>query len=97
MRVLFVSLPSIGHLLPLVPLAWAARAAGHEVLVASCGEAEVVAQAGLHMVDIAPGVTLRSLFIDSHRQHPEISERLQAGDDAEELRRDFWNFRGVAG
>lgn len=35
MRLLFTTAPLRGHLFPLVPLAWAARAAGHEVLVAT--------------------------------------------------------------
>lgn len=35
MRVLFTSLVSPGHLRPMVPLAWALRADGHEVAVAS--------------------------------------------------------------
>jgi UDP:flavonoid glycosyltransferase YjiC (YdhE family) len=34
MRVLFTSAPMYGHLYPMVPLAWALRVAGHEVLVA---------------------------------------------------------------
>ncbi|MET9341950.1 nucleotide disphospho-sugar-binding domain-containing protein [Nonomuraea sp. NPDC003804] len=38
MRVLFTSVPLAGHFLPLVPLAWAFRAAGHDVLVASTEE-----------------------------------------------------------
>ncbi|MFJ4783560.1 glycosyltransferase [Streptomyces sp. NPDC088794] len=33
MRVLFSTVPLAGHFLPLAPLAWALRAAGHEVLV----------------------------------------------------------------
>ncbi|AKZ58652.1 putative glycosyltransferase [Streptomyces ambofaciens ATCC 23877] len=35
MRALFTTAPLAGHLLPLVPIAWALRAAGHEVLVAT--------------------------------------------------------------
>ncbi|MEV7387084.1 nucleotide disphospho-sugar-binding domain-containing protein [Streptomyces sp. NPDC091215] len=35
MRVLFTTLPGIGHLFPMVPLAWALQAAGHTVLVAT--------------------------------------------------------------
>jgi hypothetical protein len=35
MRVLFTPYPSIAHLLPIVPLAWAFQSAGHEVRVAS--------------------------------------------------------------
>ena len=53
MRILMTALaPS--HLLCMVPLAWAARAAGHDVLVA--GRADVAAtarEAGLHAADVA--------------------------------------------
>jgi UDP:flavonoid glycosyltransferase YjiC (YdhE family) len=38
MRFLFSSYPLFGHLLPMLPLAAAARSAGHEVVVASGGE-----------------------------------------------------------
>ncbi|GAA5192740.1 salmochelin biosynthesis C-glycosyltransferase IroB [Rugosimonospora acidiphila] len=39
MRILFVSAPLVGHLFPMLPLALAARDAGHEVMIASGGEA----------------------------------------------------------
>jgi glycosyltransferase len=51
MRVLVMATPSPTHFTPLVPLAWALRAAGHEVLVA--GQPDVlpaVASAGLNAV-----------------------------------------------
>ncbi|MFA1549868.1 nucleotide disphospho-sugar-binding domain-containing protein [Actinomadura chokoriensis] len=35
MRVLFTTCPGHGHFFPMVPLAWASRAAGHEVMVAA--------------------------------------------------------------
>ncbi len=54
MRVLFVSSPAIGHAFPMVPLAWALRTAGHDVLVATAGRAMAVQQAGLAVVDVAP-------------------------------------------
>jgi UDP:flavonoid glycosyltransferase YjiC (YdhE family) len=54
MRVLFTAVPAIGHFLPVVPLATAFRAAGHEVLVALAQHAEVAARAGLPVVDVAP-------------------------------------------
>lgn len=42
-------------MLPIVPLVWAARAAGHEVLVATTAEmTDVGARAGLPMVDVFP-------------------------------------------
>ncbi|MBT2528778.1 DUF1205 domain-containing protein [Streptomyces sp. ISL-99] len=45
---LFTSLPGIGHLFPMVPLAWALQAAGHTVLVATDREfLPVVTGAGL--------------------------------------------------
>lgn len=51
MRILFASIPSPGHFYPLVPLAWAMRSAGHEVLVATSDDfrPEVLAS-GLPMV-----------------------------------------------
>ncbi|MER5628376.1 nucleotide disphospho-sugar-binding domain-containing protein [Streptosporangium sp. NPDC002544] len=48
MRLLFTTAPLRGHFFPLVPLAWAARAAGHDVLVATTdGFAAVVVRSGL--------------------------------------------------
>ena len=55
MRVLVTSVPAVGHFLPVVPLAMAFRAAGHQVLVALAEHAEVAARAGLPVVDVAPG------------------------------------------
>jgi UDP:flavonoid glycosyltransferase YjiC (YdhE family) len=40
MRVLLISTPSATHMMPIVPLAWALRAAGHEVLV--LGQPDIV-------------------------------------------------------
>ena len=58
MRILFVSSPAVGHAFPMVPLAWALRTAGHDVLVATAGRAMAVEQAGLTVVDVAPGFRL---------------------------------------
>src|SRR3954451_3113329 len=55
MRVLFTSVPAVGHFLPVVPLANAFRSAGHEVMVALAEHADVAANAGLTVVDVAPG------------------------------------------
>ena len=55
MRILVAVAPSYGLMLPLVPLIWAARVAGHEVLVATTSEmVEVGARAGLAMYDVLP-------------------------------------------
>ncbi|MFJ8477131.1 nucleotide disphospho-sugar-binding domain-containing protein [Kitasatospora sp. NPDC094011] len=53
MRVLLITTPVSTHLTPLVPLAWAIRAAGHELLVA--GRTDVMAaaaSAGLNAVEL---------------------------------------------
>lgn len=56
MRVLFSAVPGYGLFLSTVPLAWALRAAGHEVLVANTGPAVAGAvEAGLPAVDVCPG------------------------------------------
>lgn len=63
MRVLFCSSPLLGYFLPLVPWAWALRAAGHEVRVATSGEGlEACGRAGLHAFDAAPGVDVDHVF-----------------------------------
>ncbi|SDX61761.1 L-noviosyl transferase [Amycolatopsis xylanica] len=55
MRVLFTTAPLSGHFFPLVPLAWACRAAGHEVLVATAASyVPSVVRAGLPAAATAP-------------------------------------------
>ena len=53
MRVLVVTAPLLEHTYPLVPLAWELRTAGHEVLLATTGEAVRVADSGLPVADVA--------------------------------------------
>ena len=55
MKVLFATAPGYGLTLPLVPLMWAARAAGHEVLLATTSEmVPVGVAAGLAVYDVFP-------------------------------------------
>ena len=55
MRILFAAAPGYGLTLPLIPLIWAARAAGHEVLLATTSEmTEAGARAGLTVYDVFP-------------------------------------------
>ncbi|WHT20472.1 DUF1205 domain-containing protein [Crossiella sp. CA-258035] len=57
MRVLAISSMGLGHLFPMVPTLWALRAAGHEVLLlSSAAGATAGANAGLPVVEAAPGV-----------------------------------------
>ncbi|MGX7828446.1 nucleotide disphospho-sugar-binding domain-containing protein [Actinokineospora sp. 24-640] len=56
MKLLFVASPLVGHVFPLVASAWAASAAGHQVVVATAGDALAAARgAGLAAVDLADG------------------------------------------
>jgi UDP:flavonoid glycosyltransferase YjiC (YdhE family) len=83
MRVLFVATPGIGHAFPLVSLAWALRAAGHDVLFATASEALTVERAGLQVVDVAPGVTLQQLFGRLAEENPELVARMRSGQIAD--------------
>jgi UDP:flavonoid glycosyltransferase YjiC (YdhE family) len=70
-RVLVVSAPGVGHVFPMVPLTWALRAAGHDVLVATSSDGLAVAGAGLPVVDALPGLDVREQFMTLREQHPE--------------------------
>jgi enterobactin C-glucosyltransferase len=62
-RVLLVGAPFFGLLFPVVPLAHAFRAAGHDVLLATCGSAAVeAAHAGFTVLDCAPDADVAGFF-----------------------------------
>jgi UDP:flavonoid glycosyltransferase YjiC (YdhE family) len=64
MRVLFASLGNYGHLFPLVPLAQAAQAAGHEVWFATSDQFHpILEKAGLRPV--TGGVTVPEAYIEA--------------------------------
>lgn len=75
MRTLFIASPGVGHAFPMVPLAWALRAAGHEVLVATAADGLAVAQAGLPVVDLLPGLDRRAMLARLRREQPELVEQ----------------------
>nr|CAE17547.1 glycosyltransferase [Streptomyces griseus subsp. griseus] len=59
MRLLFTAFPSPSHLFPMVPLAWAARAAGHEVRVAGAPSlVDAITASGLPAVPVGAEVDL---------------------------------------
>jgi UDP:flavonoid glycosyltransferase YjiC (YdhE family) len=62
MRVMITTAPGAGHLFPLVPLAWALRSAGHDLLLATAGAGvELGPAAGLPTVDAAPGMDMHDV------------------------------------
>ncbi|HEY2794699.1 MAG TPA: hypothetical protein VGJ28_20220, partial [Micromonosporaceae bacterium] len=72
MRVLFLPIPGIGHAFPQVPLAWALRCAGHDVLFGSAGDSLAVREAGLPVVDLKLN-DRPEVFIEIERRYPEIA------------------------
>lgn len=74
MRVVFVPAPAIGHVFPMVPLAWALRAAGHDVVCVTGGDGLEVSQAGIPALDALPGRTTRDLYEEFVRDLPELFE-----------------------
>ncbi|QWF83301.1 nucleotide disphospho-sugar-binding domain-containing protein [Amycolatopsis sp. CA-230715] len=75
MRVLFTSSPGLGHLFPMIPLAWALRTGGHDVLVASTGDVvERAAQAGLPAVEAAPGLDVMKFFETTMRENERFGD-----------------------
>ena len=84
MRVLVVASPMVGHVLPLVPLGEALRAAGHDVVVA-CGAdgATAARSSGLDVRDVAPGVRIGAVFIPRALLHP-----LKAREEARGVERE---------
>nr|4LDP_A Chain A, NDP-forosamyltransferase [Saccharopolyspora spinosa]4LDP_B Chain B, NDP-forosamyltransferase [Saccharopolyspora spinosa]4LEI_A Chain A, NDP-forosamyltransferase [Saccharopolyspora spinosa]4LEI_B Chain B, NDP-forosamyltransferase [Saccharopolyspora spinosa] len=89
MRVLFTPLPASSHFFNLVPLAWALRAAGHEVRVAICPNmVSMVTGAGLTAVPVGDELDLISLAaknelvlgsgvsFDEKGRHPELFDEL---------------------
>jgi UDP:flavonoid glycosyltransferase YjiC (YdhE family) len=82
MRVLFAVTPGLGHVLPTVPLLWALRAAGHEVLVTSAGEGvDAAKRAGLPVVDTAPGLDIFALFGQGRLSAEEMAEMVRANSE----------------
>ncbi|MFY1634787.1 nucleotide disphospho-sugar-binding domain-containing protein [Solwaraspora sp. WMMB335] len=89
MRILFTSPPGAGHFFPTVPLAWALRSAGHDVLVGTTAEGvAAAATAGLPVVDVAPGAPINAVFgagvgtrADRARRMRERGRRIAAAGD----------------
>lgn len=78
-RVLVVSAPLLGHVFPLVPLARALSAAGHEVRVATAGDGLAVRTSGLPVEDVAPDFDFGRIARRTMLRHPLIARAELAG------------------
>jgi len=82
-RILFVTPPGHGHIFPLISIAWAFRAAGHEVLIATCGiSLSLASHAGLSHINVAPGQDLLGMFERHKHSFPQSFARPLQSDDA---------------
>jgi len=79
MRFLFMPLPGVGHSYPMVPLAWALRCGGHDVLVAVVEDSLALRNAGLTVADAMPGVTMRHLLRRLAEEQPDVTPRSSSG------------------
>lgn len=80
MRVLVVAAPLLGHVFPLMPFALALRDAGHEVVVATGGEALRVRDSGLHVEDVVPAkVRFGPIALRIMVTHPFVAKREMRG------------------
>ncbi|AXB41130.1 nucleotide disphospho-sugar-binding domain-containing protein [Amycolatopsis albispora] len=80
MRILVTTVALPGHFFPLVPLAWAVRAAGHEVLVACAAEfLPTVLASGLPAVSTGPGERFDDVSADDNPEAGVIAQRLAHG------------------
>lgn len=93
MRVLFTPYPSVAHLLPIVPLAWAFQSAGHDVRVASHASfAGTIAATGLTPVPLGDAAAFEARTRDDAPEPKSPEEVLRYADvlglDADE--REHW-------
>jgi len=87
MRILVAVPPGYGLMFPLVPLVWAARVAGHEVLVATASDMiDAGARAGLAMYDVVPD---RNVWDELVRAFTTKDGDVTAGEPAADLPEEF--------
>ncbi|MCA1644458.1 MAG: glycosyltransferase [Chloroflexi bacterium] len=80
MRVLVSCVPGYGHLHPMVPLAIALRAAGHEVAIATGADLSPRARA-FGFTTFAAGLSIRDAFTRLAERHPDGENNRLAPDD----------------
>lgn len=74
MRVLFVAAPLLGHVFPLIPLAISLRNNGHDVIIATGGEALQTRDSGLQVENVVPpNLRLPPIAIRIMLTHPRIA------------------------
>lgn len=78
-RILFVGMPLLGHLFPMLPLARTLRDRGHQVTVATGGDACAVVARELPVVDVAPAIDHVRAALRGLAAHPLLALRSARG------------------
>ncbi|MFC6010388.1 glycosyltransferase [Nocardia lasii] len=73
MRVLFAAMPLIGHLFPMMPLAHHLRDHGHEVMIATGGDAATAIRAQLPVAEVAPPIDYVRSAVRGLGRHPVLA------------------------
>jgi UDP:flavonoid glycosyltransferase YjiC (YdhE family) len=73
-RVLVVSAPMLGHIFPMIPLARALQSAGHEIVIATAGDALAARGAGLPIEDVTPLFNFQRIARRTMLRHPLIAK-----------------------
>ncbi|MFE1591306.1 glycosyltransferase [Nocardia sp. NPDC058705] len=79
MRVLFVAMPLIGHLFPMMPLVQRLRERGHDIMVATGGDAAAVVRTQLPVADVAPPIDYLRAAVRGLGRHPVLALRSGQG------------------
>jgi UDP:flavonoid glycosyltransferase YjiC (YdhE family) len=82
MRVAMLPAPFAGHAFPMVPLAWALRAAGHDVTVVTGADGLSVHRCGLRVVDALPGHSSLDILAGFAAGFPQLHVPVPDGDAA---------------
>ncbi|MFE2276698.1 nucleotide disphospho-sugar-binding domain-containing protein [Streptomyces sp. NPDC059454] len=69
----------------MVPLAWAFRGAGHDVLAATTGDGLSISEAGLPVVDLAPGRDSLSFYVEAAERRPDLAALQRPGGEVRGL------------
>lgn len=79
MRVMFVAMPLLGHLFPMMPLAAQLHRRGHRVLVATGGAAATAVRTQLPVVEVAPPIDYVRSVVRGLGAHPLLAVRSARG------------------
>ncbi|WP_227981936.1 glycosyltransferase [Nocardia spumae] len=79
MRILVVATPLIGHLFPMMPLAEYLHRSGHQVMIATGGDAMVARKSGIPVREVWPRMSMPPIVVRALLLHPAAALRSGRG------------------